>query len=85
MAILLMAVANSYATFGQKSSAVDSLENLIDTNSGIEKYPPMISLVRNLAETNYEKALEVARQAHDLAIDNADSAKIVESRQALQT
>ncbi|MBT1699344.1 tetratricopeptide repeat protein [Fulvivirgaceae bacterium PWU4] len=59
---------------------IDSLQSLIQKGSGISKYDPLISLVRlHGAVNNNAVALELAREARELAFQAADTAKIVQS------
>lgn len=66
--------------FGQPHSSIDSLKAIIDLKTGISKYEPLISLVReHAAASNYTAALKVAEDAYELAMQHADLAKIVQS------
>lgn len=59
---------------------IDSLQSLIQSSTGISKYDPLISLVRLHGTVNSNAiALELAKEARQLAFQAADTARIVQS------
>jgi tetratricopeptide (TPR) repeat protein len=76
---IIIALGNFNATFGQRNSGVDSLKQVIDNATGLEKYVSLVSLVRTLAASDYNTALPFALEAYELSVENSDTSKIVES------
>lgn len=62
-----------------QQTKVDSLRLVVKSKSGIDKFDPMIGLVREYALTNNNEALTLISEARELAYDFGDSAKIVVS------
>jgi signal transduction histidine kinase/tetratricopeptide (TPR) repeat protein len=62
-----------------QQSKIDSLEVVIKDRSGIERYDPIISLVREYAAYNDSEAYKRVLEAKEIAFQYGDSAKIVNS------
>lgn len=69
---------NSYA-LEEQDPKIDSLRKVVAGQIGIEKYDPLIALMRELYGTDYEESLAAAREAYSIATEFGDSARIVES------
>lgn len=79
MVIMVFALVKFSATYGQASLKVDSLKQVIDSRTGIEKFDPLVALIRITAASNYKQALTIADEAYTLAKEHGDSAKIVKA------
>lgn len=77
--LLLIALASLHATtlLSQNQGKIDSLYSVVDQKEGLEKFEPLIDVVREYARFDSEKALEVTGTARDLALKHGDSLKIV--------
>lgn len=58
---------------------IDSLREVVDGSSGLEKFDPLIALLRQIALSSDSDALVLARQANEIALEHSDSLKIVMS------
>jgi signal transduction histidine kinase/Tfp pilus assembly protein PilF len=77
--VLTMAmVLFSVFAFSQQSK-IDSLKSIVNSVAGVDKFDPLIALLRQVAASDDKQALELAREAHDIALEFSDSAKIVMS------
>jgi signal transduction histidine kinase len=76
MLLLAVGMLLSVPTYCQNTK-IDSLKKLIESRKGIEQYDPLIGLVRATAALDNAKALEYAKQARAIAIQFADTTKIV--------
>jgi signal transduction histidine kinase len=69
----------SGACLAQDQKSIDSLTNLLHTNSGEDKFEILFALSRSLANTNIAISFQYAEDAHILAKNGGDSLKIVRS------
>lgn len=77
LVFILSVLLNAHS---QTAKKIDSLKFEIEKRSGIARYDPMINLIRLQAKTNQiEKALELAISANQLALEQGDSFRIVNS------
>lgn len=58
---------------------VDSLKSIIEKSSQIDRFDPMISLVKEYAVTDNSRALDLAREARQIAYEFSDSSRIITS------
>jgi signal transduction histidine kinase len=63
----------------QESRKIDSLNSLIQTKSGIDKYDDLIQIVIEYASFDNDKALSYADQAKTVALQAGDTARIVKA------
>lgn len=77
--LLFIVLASLHATtlLSQNQGKIDSLYAIVDKKDGLEKFEPLIDVVREYARFDSEKALEVTGKARDLALEHGDSLKIV--------
>lgn len=67
------------SAFSQRNTQLDSLNIIVESKSGIEKFEPMIDIVRFYAGRNIDKAIESIESAEGLALKYGDSSKIVKA------
>lgn len=77
--VLIIVISFGFSAHSQQK-LIDSLELVIKNTSGISKYEPLFELIRVHARSgNYEEVLNAAREARIVALQNEDTAKIVQS------
>src|SRR5262245_34399206 len=77
--VLATLLLSTYAGFGQQQK-IDSLQRLIDRGVGLEKYEPLVAMMRlHFKAGKNREALEVAKRANRLAYNAGDTLKIIES------
>lgn len=72
-----IATFSYFSLVAQDSKRIDSLKDIVNAKIGIDKFEPMVDVVREYSKSNYEKALELIGDAEKLAIDFEDSARVV--------
>lgn len=76
---MMIFILFSSPLYAQHQEKIDSLKSIIESNVGIDKFDPMISLVRVYGTFDNRKALEYSQQARQIAFQHSDSARIVTS------
>jgi tetratricopeptide (TPR) repeat protein len=71
---LLMLVSSNLQSQSEK---IDSLLNIVQKKSGIDKFDPLIDIVRLYGKIDNKEALKYAQEAQRIAYENGDSLKIV--------
>lgn len=75
---LLLVLSFSTATYSQ-SEKIDSLESIVLSRSGLDKFDSQIELLRAYAAFDENKALATAIDANQVALKYSDSSRIVKS------
>jgi tetratricopeptide (TPR) repeat protein len=60
------------------TTKIDSLESLLSSSTGVEKFQVFAGLFNETKQTNFDAALSYARQANSVAVTMGDSVLIVE-------
>lgn len=76
---IALVILNFISTIAQDLTKADSLRQYIESCEALERYDPLIALIRLLVQSDYHAALIVANEASALALQYGDSAKIVQS------
>jgi signal transduction histidine kinase len=77
---LLLVVLTLFSSLLQGQHVkIDSLKTLLKSKEGIDRYDPLISLVREYASIDNNTTLSYANEARRLAFEFGDSSKIVNS------
>jgi signal transduction histidine kinase len=63
-----------------QNHTLDSLIAIIEKQDGIQKFEPIVDVVREYTKTDYNKSLEYIDIAENLALEKGDSARIVRAR-----
>jgi signal transduction histidine kinase len=80
--LLTFTILLSGTLYGQNSKK-DSLEQVVNSSSGKEKYDALIALMRIEATSDNNKALQLTMQARQIAVDSRDSTKIIDTSRIL--
>jgi len=75
---VLVAVATT-AVSAQKQPSIDSVESIIQSQTGNDRYESLIFLTRQYFNSDYSKSLHFIEEAHQIALEFGDSAKIVKT------
>jgi signal transduction histidine kinase len=76
---LLFGVLNVFVAQAQQFK-VDSLESVIASKEGMEKYDPLIELIIVYANHDFEKTMQVADRAYEVVLPYGDTAKIIRTQ-----
>jgi tetratricopeptide (TPR) repeat protein len=77
MIVLILAFVQHI--FSQNPRAVDSLENLLKTKEGKDRWEPLYELAFEYVEKDYQRALDILDEAYEVSLLTGDSLKIVRS------
>jgi signal transduction histidine kinase/TolA-binding protein len=77
--LLIIALTFTWCLSFAQQEKIDSLKTAVENSSGIEKFEPIIGLVRVYGAGDNKTALQYAKEAKQLAYEFGDSAKIVMS------
>ncbi len=75
--LLVILLVFPYVTSAQEKSKIDSLESIIQSKTGVDKFDPLISLVRTYASNDNDNALKHAYIARQTALQFGDTSQIV--------
>lgn len=74
---IAIVIACGMISEAQTGNKVDSLNSIPSHQEGIERFTTLINKVRVLAETDYNRALPVVKEAYQLAISHGDSVNTI--------
>jgi tetratricopeptide (TPR) repeat protein len=77
--VIIMFLTCSQASFSQNPKVVDSLENLLKTKTGKDRWDPLYELAFEYVENDFERAIEILNEAYSVSLLGGDSLKIVKS------
>lgn len=63
----------------QNQEKIDSINKIVESKMGIEKFDPLIDLVREYSVSDIKRAIEITTEAREVALKFGDSLRIVRS------